>query len=116
MIRSAPNLPGEVSSFVGREREVGEVVHRLATPRLLTLVGAGGGGKTRLALRVAEALLDDCPDGVWLVELAHLSDPALVPKAVAHALRGRERAGVAVLDGGAESGRGQRARVGLHHC
>jgi non-specific serine/threonine protein kinase len=84
------NLPFPVTSFVGREREVGEVERLLGTTRLLTLTGTGGCGKTRLALRVAADALASYPDGVWLVELAALSDPALVPQTVATAVGARE--------------------------
>ncbi len=69
----------ELSSFVGREREIAEVKRLLADHRLLTLTGPGGCGKTRLALVVAVDLVEEFEDGVWLVELASLSDPDLVP-------------------------------------
>jgi predicted ATPase/DNA-binding SARP family transcriptional activator/DNA-binding CsgD family transcriptional regulator len=80
------NLPVAVTSFVGREREIGDVRALLAGSRLLTLTGAGGGGKTRLALEVARAVAGAYPDGVWLVELAALDDPWLVPRVVISAL------------------------------
>jgi predicted ATPase/DNA-binding SARP family transcriptional activator len=80
------NLPVALTSFVGRGRELREVGHLLDRNRLVTLVGAGGAGKTRLALEAATARLPACPDGVWLVELAGLGDPALVPAATASAL------------------------------
>jgi non-specific serine/threonine protein kinase len=83
-------LPSALTSFVGREREQAEIVHTLPTARLVTLTGVGGCGKTRLALQVAGAVSADYPDGVWLVELAPLTDPALVPQAVASALGIRE--------------------------
>jgi hypothetical protein len=75
------NLPLARTSFVGRERETLEVKRLLAMTKHLTLTGAGGCGKTRLALEVAGDLVGAYPDGVWLVELAPLSDPALVPQA-----------------------------------
>ena len=74
---------------MGREREIAEVERRLASTRLLALTGAGGSGKTRLALEVARDLLEAYPQGVWLVQLAPLSKKALVPKAVAEALEAR---------------------------
>ena len=76
---------------MGRELEAFEVSQALATTRLLTLTGAGGSGKTRFALEVARDLIEAYPDGVWLVELAPLSDKELVPKAVAEALGVPER-------------------------
>ncbi len=84
------NLPLQATSFVGREREMAEVKRLLEGTRLLTVTGVGGVGKTRLALQVGGDLLDQFPDGVWLVELAALSDPTLVPQAVATALGVRE--------------------------
>ncbi|MGH2370481.1 MAG: AfsR/SARP family transcriptional regulator, partial [Chloroflexota bacterium] len=117
----AHNLPIQVTSFVGRERELAEVSRLLDTARLVTLTGSGGSGKTRLALQVASNLVSSgfrvpsselgrgeletrnsqlatpaepvFPDGVWLVELASLADPALVPPAVASALGVREAPG-----------------------
>ena len=80
------NLPIPLTSFVGRSRERAEVARLLATTRLLTLTGAGGCGKTRLALAVASDLVPVYHDGVVLVELAALADPILVPQAVAAAL------------------------------
>jgi predicted ATPase/class 3 adenylate cyclase len=88
-----PGLPRQLTSFVGREEEIAEMERLLATTRLLTLTGVGGIGKTRLALRIAERLADTFRDGVWLVELAPLSDPALVPHAVATTLGVREQPG-----------------------
>ena len=77
------NLPAPRTNFVGREQEMVEVKRMLAMTRLLTLTGAGGSGKTRLALEVARDLVSIYPDGVWLVELAALSEGDLVPQAVA---------------------------------
>jgi predicted ATPase/class 3 adenylate cyclase len=77
------NLPQQVTSFIGRESELVEVTKLLGTARLVTLVGAGGIGKTRLSLEVAAGVMNDYPDGVWFVELAPLADPRLVPQAVA---------------------------------
>ena len=85
------NLPGSLTSFVGREREKEEVRRLLGTARLLTLTGVGGAGKTRLAQEVARDLARAYPDGVYLVELAPLADAALVTYAVAEALEVREQ-------------------------
>ena len=90
------NLPQQVTSFIGREAQVAEVKALLGKTRLLTLTGAGGSGKTRLSLQVAADLLDGGGDGVWLVELASLSDPTLVPQAVAGVLGVKEAAGKTV--------------------
>ena len=92
------NLPVAQSSFVGRESETLEVKRTLSMTRLLTLTGAGGCGKTRLALEVASDLVGTYPDGVWLVELAALSEEALVPNAVAAALGVRERPDLPLTD------------------
>jgi predicted ATPase/DNA-binding CsgD family transcriptional regulator len=81
--RRVGNLPVELTSFVGRRREVAEAKHLLSTDRLLTLTGTGGVGKTRMALRVASGVHRQFPDGVWLVELADLRDPRLLPSTVA---------------------------------
>jgi predicted ATPase/DNA-binding CsgD family transcriptional regulator len=83
-------LPAELTSFVGRRRELAETRRLLATSRLLTLTGAGGVGKTRLALRMAAEVRRTFPDGVWFVELAALHDPELLPHTVANALELRQ--------------------------
>ncbi|MEU1193097.1 LuxR C-terminal-related transcriptional regulator [Streptomyces sp. NPDC005859] len=80
------NLPAALTTFVGRHRELVEVRRRLGATRLLTLTGAGGVGKTRLALEVAAASATDFADGVWLVDLAPLRDPSVVANSVAAAL------------------------------
>jgi predicted ATPase/class 3 adenylate cyclase len=80
------NLPAQATSFVGRERELAEARDLLSSTRLLTLTGAGGTGKTRLALQVAGEVLDRYDRGAWLVELAALSDPALVAQTAATVL------------------------------
>jgi non-specific serine/threonine protein kinase len=85
------NLPASLTSFVGRERDLATIQDLLGKARLLTLTGAGGVGKTRLALQAARSLLDRYPDGVWLVDLAPLADPSLIPLTVATALDLRER-------------------------
>ncbi len=84
------HLPRPLTSFIGRQREVNEVRRLVGTARLVTITGAGGCGKTRLALEVATALGRDYADGVWFVELDALRDPDLIPQAVAVALGVRE--------------------------
>ena len=94
------NLPMQLTSFIGRERELEEVKHLLLGTRLLTFTGPGGTGKTRLALQLgAEMLaLKQFANGVWLVEFAPLADPTLVPQTVASALGVREQPGRPILD------------------
>lgn len=84
------NLPLQLTQFIGRDRELAELTGLLRAQRLVTLTGSGGSGKTRLALQLAADLLDDFEDGVWLVEIAALSDPSLVTREVAAALGVRE--------------------------
>ncbi len=86
------NLPAQLNSFVGRERELDEIGKLLGTTRLVTLTGVGGTGKTRLSLHAAAHALDAFPDGVWFVELAPLADERLVAQAVATALGVKETA------------------------
>lgn len=81
------NLPHQLSSFVGRSQEIADVEARLATTSILTLTGPGGVGKTRLALEVGAHLVDAYPGGVWYVELATLSDGALIGDTIASALQ-----------------------------
>ena len=87
------NLPRQLTSFVGREKEIAECARLLEHARLLTLTGAGGCGKTRLALRLAERLLEKRPGGVWFVDLAPLADPERVAHAAAAAVGVREEPG-----------------------
>lgn len=88
--RGRHNLPAELSSFVGREAELIRLSAAVRSTRLLTLTGAGGVGKTRLAMRLASSLLHDFPEGVWWVDLAPLSAPDLVTQTVATVLGIRE--------------------------
>jgi len=86
------NLPAQLTSYVGREKEIGEIKELLQSKRLVTLTGAGGSGKTRLALKVGEELLEAYKDGVWLVELANIHDPSLVLGTIVKVLNLTERA------------------------
>jgi predicted ATPase/DNA-binding CsgD family transcriptional regulator len=89
--RRRGNLPAEATSFVGRRRELAELRKKLSTARLVTLVGPGGVGKTRLAIRIGTDLARAFPDGAWLVELADVRDPDLVGNAVLAALDLRDQ-------------------------
>ncbi len=91
------NLPAQLTSFVGREADIAEVRRLLAGTRLLTLTGPGGTGKTRLALQVAHASLDEHPDGTFFVDLSSVADPAVVPAAIAQALAVPESPGRPIL-------------------
>jgi predicted ATPase/class 3 adenylate cyclase len=92
------NLPVQLTSFIGREKEISAVRSLIAEHRLTTLTGSGGTGKTRLSLQVAADLLDSFPDGVWFVEFAPLSSPALVPQTVLTTLGLREETGGSALE------------------
>lgn len=87
------NLPTQLTSFIGRERDFAEVKKLVSSARLLTITGAGGSGKTRLALKVASDLLDQHPHGVWVVDLAAVTDPELVLQELASTLSVREQEG-----------------------
>ena len=76
------NLPAFLTTFIGREKEQADVIKLITKHRLVTLTGSGGVGKTRLSIQVAAELLSEYPIGIWLVELAPLTDPALVPQSV----------------------------------
>lgn len=110
------NLPEPVASFIGRAPELDEIVQRLAHARLLTLYGSGGVGKTRLALRLASAVLGEFPDGVWFAELAPLTDPGLVPQTVATALRLKELPGQPIARTLAEHLKDRQALLVLDNC
>lgn len=92
------NLPVQRSTFIGREKELARVQDLLSANRLLTLLGPGGTGKTRLMLEVAERVIPQFADGVWLAELAALTDPDLIAERVAAALTVQEQPGRAMLD------------------
>jgi predicted ATPase/class 3 adenylate cyclase len=92
------NLPVQLTTFVGRGRELAELEALLATSRLLTLAGPGGSGKTRLAVEVAARGVDDHPDGVFFVDLSPIRDPDLVPLAIGQSLGLKERPGRPALD------------------
>ena len=95
---SPGNLRPQLTSFIGREHEVAEVQAALRTHRLVTLTGVGGVGKTRLATEVAARLADQFPDGVWVFELAAVTDPSAVPDAVAAVLGITQQPGKSVAE------------------
>lgn len=95
---SPNNLPAPLTSFIGREREVGEVRQGLARDRILTLTGPSGSGKTRLALQAAAEVIDTFPDGVFFIALATITDPGLVPSTIAQCLGVAETPGRTILD------------------
>src|SRR5258708_10046824 len=90
--RRVGNVPAEATSFIGRRRELADLRRKLASARVLSLVGPGGVGKTRLAIRAATDLSRGFRNGAWLVELAEVQDPALVGNAVMAALDLRDQA------------------------
>ena len=92
------NLPLQLTSFIGRERELAEAKQKLEGARLLTLIGPGGTGKTRLSLQLAVDIVPNFRDGVWLVELAPLADASLILQSVASILGVREQRGMPLLD------------------
>jgi predicted ATPase/class 3 adenylate cyclase/DNA-binding CsgD family transcriptional regulator len=110
------NLPVALSSFVGRESEIAQTGELLAVSRLLTLTGAGGAGKTRLALQLAAGALADHPGGVWWVELAPLQDPALIGTTLAEALGVRPLPGQTDTDAAIAHLSAREALVVLDNC
>lgn len=110
------NLPVQVTSFVGRRYEIGELARLLGRTRILTLTGAGGVGKTRLALQTAGTVLEHYPDGVWLVELASISDPSLVTRETAASLGVQEQRGRPMIDALVDDLRPTRTLLLLDNC
>ena len=91
------NLPIQLTSFIGKEKEINEIKGSILEHRLVTLTGVGGVGKTRLALQIATVLLDQFRDGVWFLELSSLSDPNLVSQVIVSSLAIPERQGLSIL-------------------
>jgi predicted ATPase len=114
--RAHGNLGEEPNSFIGRERELDEMRKLAASARALTLCGAGGIGKTRLAVRVLAELADDFPDGVWFVELADLRQPDLVVSRISSVIGVAEEPGRPLLDTLADALRPRRVLLGLDNC
>jgi predicted ATPase/class 3 adenylate cyclase len=90
------NLPQQVTSFIGRERELAEAKKLLESTRLLTLLGMGGLGKTRLSLQIGADVLEKYPDGVWFVDLAPIKDSSLIPNVAAQVLGVHEEPGKSI--------------------
>ena len=116
MASTPNNLAQQLNSFVGRDHEMEQVRQLLANSRLLTLLGMGGLGKSRLSMQVAAIVLEDYPDGVWFVELAALSDPHLVPQAVASVLGVKEDPGGTVLGALVHYVRDKKLLIVLDNC
>ena len=110
------NLPQQLTSFVGRERELEELDRLLASARLLSLTGPGGTGKTRLALQAAAEKLPEYPGGVWLVELAALTEPDTIMPAIADVLKIRETPRLSLLDELIEGLQDQSVLLLLDNC
>ena len=110
------NLPQQLTRFIGRQREIAAVRSLVSQTRLTTLCGAGGIGKTRLALEVAHDSQDEYADGVWLVEFASISDPQLIPQTVASALNLREERGRSITDAVADYLKSTNLLLVLDNC
>jgi predicted ATPase/class 3 adenylate cyclase len=110
------NLPQQLTSFIGRDKELGDVARLLSEGRLVTLTGSGGAGKTRLSLQVAADALDSFERGVWLVELAPVSDPEIVPQVVAGVLDVSEAKGKTILESLIENVGKKRLLLILDNC
>jgi len=115
-VKTPNNLPAELSSFVGRETQLAELRRLLRRSRLITLTGPGGAGKTRLALRLATEVLNHYPDGVWLVELAALTQPDLLDQTIAAACGIIEKRKDRVIDVVVEGLAGRRILLVLDGC
>jgi non-specific serine/threonine protein kinase len=114
--RRTHNLPAPLTSFIGRQREIAELVGRVRTTRLLTLTGAGGCGKTRLALAVARRMSPSFPDGVWLADLSPLTEPGLVAQTVASALDIRQAPSRSIVETLADRLRNRKLLLLLDNC
>ncbi|MFF1375687.1 ATP-binding protein [Streptomyces sp. NPDC058308] len=114
--RRGGQLPAELTSFVGRADELARVRAAFEYARLVTLVGPGGVGKSRTALRAAAGLGDRFPDGVWLAELSALRDPELIPATLAAVLELPEQSGMAPLDAVVAHLQGRRLLIVLDTC
>lgn len=112
----AHNLPVQVTSFIGRQAERAELRQLVARHRLVTVLGAGGGGKTRLAVELATDLVEEYPDGVWFVDIASVTDPGLVAFAIAAVLGLRPEPGRPMVDTLVEYAANRRMLIVLDTC
>lgn len=110
------NLPVQLTSFIGREKEIEQVKGELTSHHLVTLTGSGGTGKTRLSLQVAADLLDEFQDGVWFIELAPLTDPQLVPQTILSTMNLAEQRGKMPLEVLKEYLRDKKVLLVLDNC
>ena len=110
------NLPASLTTFIGREKEQADVIQLINKHRLVTLTGSGGVGKTRLSIQAAADLLAEYPIGIWLVELAPLTDPALVPQAVCAVMGVKPDGDTSALDALANYLRNKKLLLVLDNC
>jgi len=110
------NLPTQLTSFIGRERERKEAQEKLSSTKLLTLIGPGGTGKTRLSIQIASEQLVNFKDGAWLVELAPISDPTFIASTIASAFEIREVQNIPLISLVIDYLRGKEALVVLDNC
>lgn len=110
------NLPAQLSSFIGREEEMAEARELLSSTRLLTFIGPGGTGKTRLSLQLAAEQLPEFKDGVWLIELAQMADATYILSTIASTFRLREHQGVPLIETLTDYLRGKHTLLVLDNC
>jgi predicted ATPase/DNA-binding XRE family transcriptional regulator len=115
-IRRSTNLPVTLTTFIGRENEQAQIISLIAKYRLVSLIGPGGVGKTRLALQACQKRMDNYPGGIWFVALDSLSDPALVPQAIASTFNIQERSDHPIIETLIDSLREKTALLILDNC
>ncbi|HJR80740.1 MAG TPA: adenylate/guanylate cyclase domain-containing protein, partial [Anaerolineales bacterium] len=110
------NFPAQLTSFIGREQELREAQKLLSSTRILTFIGPGGTGKTRLSLQAAAEQIPEFKDGVWLIELAQLTDSTYVLSAIASVFHLRELPGIPLIDTATDYLRGKQLLLVLDNC
>jgi predicted ATPase/class 3 adenylate cyclase len=113
---SQHNLPEQLTSFIGREGQIAEAQAALASTRILTFIGPGGTGKTRLSLQVAAEQISEFKDGIWLIELAQLTDASYILSTIASILRLREVQGIPLIETVTDYLRGKQLLLVLDNC